>query len=159
MAATVEVKDNSKQVLNDTDVAVESALEIIGGLLERYAKQNCPVDTGLLRNSITYALDGQKPHIGSFRATYGENKNAKGQRYSANSKKAGSVKLGYYDGEMPAAPKGQRYVVVGSNVKYAPYIELGARGRKPHHMLKRAVNDHINEYRKIMENELKKVQE
>ena len=44
---------------------------------------------------------------------------------------------------------------IGTNVEYAPYVELGARGRKPVHMLRRAATEHTAEYKKIMENALK----
>ena len=44
---------------------------------------------------------------------------------------------------------------IGTNVEYAPYVELGARGRKPVHMLQRAATEHKDEYKKIMESSLK----
>ena len=44
---------------------------------------------------------------------------------------------------------------IGTNVEYAPYIELGARGRKPVHMLRRAATEHTAEYKEIMKNALK----
>ena len=44
---------------------------------------------------------------------------------------------------------------IGTNVEYAPYVELGARGRKPVHMLTRAATEHKAEYKKIMEDSLK----
>ena len=44
---------------------------------------------------------------------------------------------------------------IGTNVEYAPYVELGARGRKPVHMLTRAATEHKAEYKEIMENALK----
>ena len=44
---------------------------------------------------------------------------------------------------------------IGTNVEYAPYVELGARGRKGAHMLKRAATEHKDEYKRIMENSMK----
>ena len=44
---------------------------------------------------------------------------------------------------------------IGTNVEYAPYVELGARGRKGVHMLQRAATEHADEYKKIMEDALK----
>ena len=38
---------------------------------------------------------------------------------------------------------------------YGKYVELGARGRKPVHMLRRAATEHTAEYKQIMENALK----
>ena len=44
---------------------------------------------------------------------------------------------------------------IGTNVEYAPYVELGARGRPGVHMLKRAATEHTDEYKRIMEDSLK----
>ena len=44
---------------------------------------------------------------------------------------------------------------IGTNVEYAPYVELGARGRKPVHMLTRAATEHKAEYKEIMKDALK----
>lgn len=38
---------------------------------------------------------------------------------------------------------------IGSNVEYAPYIELGSGGRKAHHMLQRAATEHTDEYKRL----------
>ena len=45
---------HAKDVLNGMEKAKATALEIIGGKAESYAKELCPVDTGNLRNSITH---------------------------------------------------------------------------------------------------------
>ena len=44
---------------------------------------------------------------------------------------------------------------IGTNVEYAPYVELGARGRQGAHMLQRAATEHADEYKQIMEDALK----
>ena len=44
---------------------------------------------------------------------------------------------------------------IGTNVEYAPYVELGARGRPGAHMLQRAASEHTDEYKQIMEDALK----
>ena len=44
---------------------------------------------------------------------------------------------------------------IGTNVEYAPYVELGARGRKGKHMLQRAASEHTDEYKRIMEDAMK----
>ena len=44
---------------------------------------------------------------------------------------------------------------IGTNVEYAPYVELGARGRPGVHMLQRAAAEHTDEYKQIMEDALK----
>ena len=52
------------------------------------------------------------------------------------------------DEEEPAA-------YIGTNVEYAPYVCLGTMHTKAQPFLKPAVVEHANEYRKIIENELK----
>ena len=44
---------------------------------------------------------------------------------------------------------------IGTNVEYAPYVELGARGRQGKHMLQRAAAEHADEYKRIMEDAMK----
>lgn len=52
--AILEIRENNeKAVLNGIDAALTKALYAIGLLAEGYAKKECPVDTGRLRNSIT----------------------------------------------------------------------------------------------------------
>ena len=47
-------------------------------------------------------------------------------------------------------------VVVGTNVEYAPEVEYGTQRMEPSHFLGNAMTDHVDEYKKIFENELKK---
>lgn len=49
-------EDNSRQFEAAVDRAVAAALVEIGQRAEAYAKAECPVDTGRLRNSITNQL-------------------------------------------------------------------------------------------------------
>ena len=44
---------------------------------------------------------------------------------------------------------------IGTNVEYAPYVELGARGREGKHMLQRAASEHTEEYKRLMEDSMK----
>ena len=44
---------------------------------------------------------------------------------------------------------------IGSNVEYAPYVELGGRGRDGKHMLQRAATAHGAEYKKLLEDSIK----
>ena len=57
----VTVVDNSAIFVNAKNEAIASALEAIGLTAERYAKADCPVDTGRLRNSISHAVDEKEP--------------------------------------------------------------------------------------------------
>lgn len=45
-------------------------------------------------------------------------------------------------------------VVVSTNVKYAPYVELGTKKMDARPFLRPAANDHADEYRKILKNAL-----
>ena len=44
---------------------------------------------------------------------------------------------------------------IGTNVEYAPSVELGSRGRDGKHMLQRAATEHTAEYKKLMEDSMK----
>lgn len=63
----VVIKDNSDEFLKALPEQIEQALTAIGLTAESYAKQECPVDTGRLRNSITHAVETgeQAVYIGS----------------------------------------------------------------------------------------------
>ena len=98
----VDYKDNSQQILSALEKGKRSALTAIGATAETYAKQETPVDTGRLRNSISHAVDGEA-------------------------------------------------VYIGSNVEYAPYVELGTSRAKAHHMLQKAATEHSAEYKRLAE--------
>ena len=67
MAIDVKITDNSGKFLDALQDQIEQALTAIGLTAESYAKADCPVDTGRLRNSITNAVRaGEKAvYIGS----------------------------------------------------------------------------------------------
>ena len=44
---------------------------------------------------------------------------------------------------------------IGTNVEYAPYVELGARGRSGVHMLQRAATEHTDEYKQLIVDSMK----
>ena len=130
--------DNSAEVLSALERQGRAALEAVGIQAVSHAKKNITaasrVDTGALRNSISHLLA--------------------------------------YD---------ESAVFVGTNSSYAIYNEIGTgiyleggggrttpwkfkgkdgqyhwtRGLKPIHFLKRAIRDHMDEYKKIIEQKLK----
>lgn len=136
----MKFEDNSQEVLDAFEEAGERAMEIIGMKAEGYAKRLCPVGTsestgkpgyrgGTLRNSITHKSD-------------------------------------------------KTSTIVGSNVEYAPYVELGTgpyfepppewerfeteKGSgvghgyvHPRPFIRPAIENHRDEYKAIMENEMK----
>lgn len=67
MAIDVKITDNSDLVKNALEEQIEAALIAIGMTAETYAKRDCPVDTGRLRNSITHEvrMDENATYIGS----------------------------------------------------------------------------------------------
>ena len=133
--------DNSKEVLDALDAAADRALMICGGKAERYAKENIrdngSVVTGLLRNSITFARGGQTAGIGSYTADKG----------------GGS---GSYSGTAPNDKGGEKAVYIGSNVEYAPFVELGTSRSRAKPYLRPAAEGHGEEYKQIIKNELSK---
>ena len=108
MAVTSDVKiqSNKQEVLNHLPDAIEAALEAIGLTAESYAKENCPVDTGRLRNSITHAVEGDA-------------------------------------------------VYIGTNVEYAPYVELGTSRMPARPFLGPAAENHGEEYKELFESAMK----
>lgn len=128
----VQFTDNSQKVLAAMQEAAIRALEKCGLVAEGYAKRLCPVDTGNLRNSITHEVE---EHAGT--------------------------------------------AYIGTNVEYAPYVELGTgvytsggrqtpwayqdekgnwhmtNGQRAQPFIKPAVADHAQNYRNIIEDEMK----
>lgn len=49
-----------------------------------------------------------------------------------------------------------RAAIVGTNVEYAPYVELGTRKMRAQPYLRPSIENHLEEYKKILENELQK---
>lgn len=128
----IEIIDNSDIARNDMQTAVLRALEKCGLTAERYAKDLCPFDTGNLRNSITHqVVSGENSvYIGS------------------NAEYAAYVELGtgiYY-------PGGRKTPWVYQDSKGNWHMTHGQRA-KPY--LKPAVADNSQQYKQIIETELK----
>ena len=137
----VSLVDNTDLVLQATDDQIEMALIAIGAKMESHAKADyVPVDTGRLKNSITFALAGGPAQISS---------------YGPDSGGGNDVQSKPYSGTAPADPGGKvRSVYVGSNVEYAEIVEEGTSGRIGKHYLRDAVNNHIEEYKNLAERAL-----
>ena len=108
MSVQIIKKDYTDEVNKDIQSAITEALETIGKRVVAYAKADCPVDTGKLRDSIQYVVDD-----------------------SDNS------------------------LSVGTNVEYAPYVEMGTSRQKAQPFLRPAVTEHTDEYKKIFEDKMK----
>lgn len=150
--ADVHFIDNSQQFKDAKDEAILRALEAIGMTAEGYAKMKCPVDTGLLRNSITHAVGGDSVSM-SYHAQYGSNRNSSGKRINASLRGAGSVGVGRYNGTV--GQRGDETVYIGTNVEYAAYVEFGTVNTPPQPYLKPAVMDHTGTYERILKSHLK----
>lgn len=111
--------------------AMEKALRLVGGQAERYAKELISdmgaVDTGFLRNSITFALDGET---------------ANAAEYSDDAEK----QHGEYEGETPSERGGNRAVYIGTNVYYAPYVEYGTRKMEARPFLSQSIQEHKSDF-------------
>lgn len=59
----VKIGDHSEEVLNAMKAQVVLGLEAIGQEAEGYAKDDCPVDTGRLRNSIAHKVVESKKAV------------------------------------------------------------------------------------------------
>ena len=142
MAKNIEYRDNTEEVLNALEAAIKRGNEAIGMTAEGHAKKKITaagaVDTGRLRNSITYALAGEETHVKSYKAN-----------------KGGKDRETYtYDGTAEGE-KGS-CVYIGTNVEYAPGIELGThRSAGAVHFLQDAATNHTEEYKRLMEDSMK----
>lgn len=60
-----EIQEAFSAVCNRTNEALAKALEEVGSAAEDYAKSECPVDTGKLRESITHSVGDKEVYIGT----------------------------------------------------------------------------------------------
>jgi phage gpG-like protein len=86
MGNNVQVTSRVFSVKNAAYQAMVKAAEMVGGIVEGHAKEYCPVNTGNLRNSITYVFEDDPDHPSN---------------------------------------ENEVTVIIGTNVEYAPYVELG----------------------------------
>jgi HK97 gp10 family phage protein len=128
----VKFTDNSAEILKAFEQATERGLEKIGLVAEGYAKRLCAVDTGRLRNSITHATAA---YLGV--GTYQDNK---GNTFA--------------DATANGTPE-ENAVYIGTNVEYAPYMEMGTVRTKAQPFLKPAATEHSQTYKGILEAEYK----
>lgn len=141
-AKNIEIRDNTKAVIGALRAAIRRGNIAIGlaaeGHAKRKIKQADAVDTGRLRNSITYALAGEETHVKSYKANKG-GKDRETYTYD-----------GTADGEKGSG------VYIGTNVEYAPGIELGTHRKDGAvHFLQDAATGHGDEYKRLMENSMK----
>lgn len=129
----IRLEDHSDEVLEALNAACLKALEECGLVAEGYAKKLCPVDTGNLRNSITHTVTDN-----GERAAY----------VGTNSKYGVYVECGtgiYY-------PGGRQTPWVYQDAKGDWHLTHGQRAKS---FTKTAVAEHGEQYKRIIEAELK----
>ena len=95
------------------------------------------VDTGRLKNSITHGVSG-KPFS---KPTYSDDQS---NTYAGPS------------GPAPGSTSNETIAVyIGSNVEYSPYVELGTYKMASRPFLRNAINDHLDDYKRILQDGLK----
>lgn len=146
------VADNTEQVKQEMQSRVVKALTEVGinvatAAREEIQKSPSRIDTGLLRNSITHALNGESPAIGGYSAD-------RASKYTGKAPEPGT-----YSGTMPQGKQGVHTVYVGTNVEYAEYVHEGFHlpsGKEvaPNRFLKNAVENNKGEIISIIKQEL-----
>ena len=129
--ADIELRfvDNSSEAIEEMLKKKAIALETIGLVAEGYAKRLCAVDTGRLRNSITHTTSVINPVSPEPPATLA-------------------------DSEVKGTPENDA-AYIGTNVEYAPYVELGTVRTPAQPFLRPALADHIQQYKNILEATMK----
>lgn len=128
--------DNTKSILEMLKESSKTALTAVGmqAVTDVISKGDFPVDTGLLRNSITFAISGEPPAIGSYSADKG-NEN------------------GSYQGTAPDDKDPTVYI--GTNVEYAKYVQFGTSKMKARDFLMSPLRANLGKYKEILTKYLK----
>ena len=132
MTIQIDLTDNTSLTKEDIQAACIRALEKCGLKAEDYAKNLCPVNEGNLRNSITHHVD-----ISELLC-----------RIGSNSEYAVYVELGtgiYY-------PGGRQTPWVYQDAHGNWHLTNGQRAQP---YLKPAVADHVAQYKRIIEEEMR----
>jgi HK97 gp10 family phage protein len=114
---------------------IDATLEAVGSYVSGGAAMRAPVDTGLLRNSLTYAIAGEPPAKSTYKAD------------RANEK--GEIKTSSYNGSTTKV-SGEKAVYIGTNVEYAAYQELGTSKTKKQPFLKPTIENDLSQIEKMI---------
>ena len=118
--------DNTDEILGELDDAINRALEAIGMQVENYAKME---------------LEKPKEHASA----------PKGKDIIRPNVDTGVLVNSITHQVSPQ----EQAVYVGTNVEYAPYVELGTQKTRAYPFLKPAVTEHIDELKSLAEDALK----
>ena len=103
--------------------------------------------------SYTYK-DNSKEVLSALEKAIGQGLEAIGLSAEGHAKKETPVDTGRLRNSISHAVD-DKAAYIGTNVEYAPYVELGAQGRKGKHMLQRAATEHTSEYKRLLEDAMK----
>ena len=123
-----KIIDNTQDVLSEVDKRISSNLKESSLLVERTAKQIVKVKTGTLKRSILSNWYGAK---GTRSTSWKANKKGR---------KAGKT-------EIEASVK--KEAIIGTNIEYAPYVELGTSKMSARAFLRPAMEANMKEIRRI----------
>lgn len=138
--ATPEVKATMKRRVRGALTA--AGIEAASAAREELQKTPKRIDTGLLRNSITSAMDGASPRIGGY-------KPSRKSRYTGK-----KPDPGHYEGTTPKEPEGKAAVYIGTNVEYAIYVHEGTDRMAANRFLKNAIENNAQELINIIKDHL-----
>lgn len=136
MAGTKIENDNRKEIQDELKQATKRALTAVGMQAETdiISKGDFPVDTGLLRNSITFAISGESANKSSYQASKGN-------------------QSGNYEG---TAPKDKvPAVYIGTNVEYAKYVQFGTSKMVARDFMNAPLKANFGHYKDILTKYLK----
>ena len=128
--------DNTEEVLRELETKIEAALEACGNQAVSHAKQNITeagrVDTGAMRNSMTHQVKDDTCYVGT------------------------NIEYAIYH------EYGTGIYTDGGGGRQTPWFYVDAKGEghfthgmKPIHFLKNALADHKDEYKAIIEQQLR----
>ena len=141
---SIHVKtDNTAQAKAEMQKKIRAALNAAGiqaasAAREEIQKSPKRIDTGLLRNSITHAMDGEGAAIGSYKAD-------RASQYTGKIPDPGT-----YTGKSEKEPDGKDAVYVGTNVDYAIYVHEGTDTMAANRFIKNAVENNAAELIEII---------
>lgn len=134
--------DNTKEILTELEKAVKLALTDVGieAVDNITSRGDFPADTGLLKNSITFAVSGESPLISSYRA----DKKREGEN---------AIRTGSYQGTAPNDKN--KAVYIGTNVEYAKYVQYGTSRMVARDFMYAPIRANLGHYKEIMMNHIK----
>lgn len=134
------MSSNADLIKEQTEEAIITALQTVGVQAQAHATAEITaqgaVDTGRLRASITFAVSGDPAR----RNTYIDDQ-----------------MTGYSEPVEGAGESTDHTLYLGTNVKYAPYVELGTSKMPARPFIRPAVENHLSEYQQIFEQTLSKI--